>query len=67
MGLRPTCYGIALGVNNNPLPSLPSDGTQELLSTVTITVKSPDGFVRLMPSIRSGTAESEERCLFPYT
>ncbi|MBS4207358.1 hypothetical protein [Bacillus sp. FJAT-50079] len=58
MGLRRKCCGIALGTNYSPLPSLPSDGTSAILSTVTITVHEPTDTVRLMASIWSQTSSS---------
>lgn len=58
MGLRPICCGIVLGENAAPLPSLPADGTRELLSAVTITVTDPADVVRFTASIWSATQSS---------
>lgn len=57
MGLM-ECCGISLGVNVNPLPELNPDGTQQLISSVTITVNDADDVVRLMASISSATQSS---------
>ncbi|WP_339253923.1 hypothetical protein NSQ43_06045 [Sporosarcina sp. FSL W8-0480] len=47
------CCGIAIGVNASPLPVLSPDSTEQLISTVTITVDDADDVVRLMASIWS--------------
>ncbi|MBS4220726.1 hypothetical protein KHA96_20720 [Bacillus sp. FJAT-49711] len=58
MGLRPMCCGISLGNNSSPLPTLPSDGTGMLISTVTVTVNEPSDAVGLIVSIWSDTSSS---------